>query len=205
LTIAQSEQGPTGFAPEALIALIPHARAFARFLCRDPTLGEDLAQDALVRAWGRRGSYQSGTNLKAWLFTIVRNRFISDRRRAWRVVHLDPDLSERMLVFSPSPTAALDLDDLRRAMDGLSADQHAALSLVGAAGLPYHQAALICCCAEGTVKSRVSRARRKLTTVLDSGRLDGEPRAPERAASAILADAEGLLARAAQRAAGDAR
>jgi RNA polymerase sigma-70 factor (ECF subfamily) len=204
VNIDPPESRLTGFEPDALIALIPHTRAFARALCRDRTLGEDLAQDALARAWGRRDSFHSGTNLKAWLFTIVRNSLISDRRRAWRVVHLDPSLSDALLVFEPNPTAALDLEDLRRAMQDLSPDQRQALSLVGVACLPYHEAALICGCADGTMKSRVSRARRKLTRLLDSGRPSSTRRAPERAASAILADAGHLIASAAAGAVGGA-
>jgi RNA polymerase sigma-70 factor (ECF subfamily) len=204
VTIKPTEYRSTGFAPEALVALVPHTRAFARSLCRDPTLGEDLAQDALTMAWRRRDSFHSGTNLKAWLFTIVRNRYISDRRRSWRVVPLDPKLAEERLIFSPNPTAALELDDLRRAMLDLSTEQREALSLVGVACLPHHEVALICGCAVGTVKSRVSRARRKLTTVLASGPLCGERRPPERAAGAILADAGEIMTRATLRATGDA-
>ncbi len=194
MTIKPTEHRPTGFAPEALVALVPHTRAFARSLCRDPTLGEDLAQDALAMAWGRRESYHSGTNLKAWLFTIVRNRFISDRRRAWRVVSLNPKLAEERLVFSTNPTAALELDDLRRALQDLSTEQRDALSLVGVACLTHDEVALICGCPVGTVKSRVSRARRKLAMVLASGRLSGERRDPGWAAGAILADAGKILA-----------
>jgi RNA polymerase sigma-70 factor (ECF subfamily) len=202
---ASTDTRATGFEPEALTALMAHTRAFSRYLCRDPTLGDDLAQDALAMAWRRRDSYQSGTNLKAWLFTIVRNRFISDQRRAWRVVHLDPRLAEERLFFLPNPTAALELDDLRRAIHGLSTDHQEALALVGVACLPHTEAALICGCAVGTVKSRVSRARRKLTTLIASGPLSGERRDPEKAAAAILAHAGSFMARSTTRVAGKAR
>ena len=73
---------------------IPHMRAFARSLCGDPTQADDLVQDALANAWRGRARYAPGTNLKAWLFMIVRNQFYSDKRRSWRQIPLDPETAE---------------------------------------------------------------------------------------------------------------
>ena len=107
-----------------LVALIPHMRAFARTLCNDRAQAEDLAQDALARAWASRDRFEMGTNMKAWTFMILRNQFYSDKRRSWRSSQLDPEVAERTLVAVTSGTANLELDELRRAMAMLP-DVHA--------------------------------------------------------------------------------
>ena len=94
-----------------LIALISAMRAFAGSLCHDRTQADDLAQEALANAWRHRNSFTPGTNLKAWVFTILRNQFYSDRRRSWRVCELDPDTAAATLVDAADPSAALQLDD----------------------------------------------------------------------------------------------
>jgi RNA polymerase sigma-70 factor (ECF subfamily) len=175
----------------ALTALIPQMRAFARSLCHDRTYADDLAQDALASAWQSRGSYAAGTNLKAWVFKILRNRFYSDRRRAWRLAQLDPALAERTLVAVSNPTAALELDDVRRAMLELSDEQREALTLVGVAGLSYETAAEVCDCAVGTVKSRVSRARQQLLGIMAQQNLLHRPVGGDVMAS-MIAEAEHL-------------
>ena len=149
-----------------LVALIPHMRAFARSLCHDRTQADDLAQEALASAWRHRGAFTPGTNLKAWVFRIVRNQFYSDRRRSWRVCPLDPDTAAETLVAVSDPNAALQLDDVRRAMLKLSDEQREALTLIGVTGLSYEEVAAICGCSQGTIKSRVSRARRRLLAPL---------------------------------------
>jgi RNA polymerase sigma-70 factor (ECF subfamily) len=88
-----------------LIALIPHLRAFARSLCGDATSADDLAQDAVAKAWGSRNSFAMGTNMKAWTFMILRNQFYSDKRRSWRSVALDPEVAERTWWPTPISTA----------------------------------------------------------------------------------------------------
>src|SRR5262245_63104407 len=80
-----------------LVALIPHLRAFARTLAGDPTSADDLAQDAMMKAWDARQSYQMGTNMKAWTFMILRNQFYSEKRRSWRQTQLDQEAAERTL------------------------------------------------------------------------------------------------------------
>jgi RNA polymerase sigma-70 factor (ECF subfamily) len=180
-----------------LIALIPHMRAFARSLCQDRSQADDLTQDALASAWRRRDSYTSGTNLRAWVFMIVRNQFYSDKRRSWRVSQLDPKVAEKTLVAVTAPSAGLELDDVRRAMLELPALQREALALVAVAGLTYHEAAMICACAEGTIKSRVSRARQGLVEILARGDLKHEVRIPGLAMASLLADAARACGRAA--------
>jgi RNA polymerase sigma-70 factor (ECF subfamily) len=162
-----------------LIALIPHMRAFARSLCRDVTAADDLAQDALVKAWKSRDSYLMGSNMKAWTFMILRNQFLSEKRRNWRSTQLDPELAERTLVAVDNPEATVALDEVRRALDMLPFEQREALIMVGAGGLSYEEAAEAIGVALGTVKSRVSRARAALQALLDGGEL-GRSRASAR-------------------------
>lgn len=155
-----------GYDEKDLLALIPHMRAFARFLCRDRCLAEDLAQDALASAVRNRAAFAPGSNLRGWLFAIVRNQFYSDKRRSWRVVPLDQKVAEATLVALSDPLAALELEDVRAAMLQLSDDQREVLILVGVAGLPYLEAARICDVNVGTIKSRLSRARLRLNEIL---------------------------------------
>ncbi len=175
-----------------LVKLIPHLRAFARSLCGDPTVADDLAQDAMVKAWAARASYRVGTNMKAWTFMILRNQFYSEKRRNWRQTPLDQQAAEQTLVAVDDPSAPVALDELRLAIAMLPAEQREALILVGAGGFAYEEAAAICGCAAGTVKSRVSRARRALQVILDSGSYDRDGRSASDAMRSILADAERL-------------
>ncbi|HWA62306.1 MAG TPA: sigma-70 family RNA polymerase sigma factor [Caulobacteraceae bacterium] len=190
VTISFSHAGACDQA--GLVRLIPHMRAFARSLCRDFTEAEDLTQEALASAWANRASYSEGTNLKAWVFTILRNQFYSGRRRSWRLSQLDGHLAENTLVATSNAMAPLELDDVRRAMDTLPDDQREALILVGVAGLSCGDAASVCDCAEGTIKSRVSRARARLTDVLGGAARRG-PREPG-AMLTLLSEAERLQA-----------
>jgi RNA polymerase sigma-70 factor, ECF subfamily len=175
-----------------LVALIPHLRAFARTLCGDAAAADDLAQDATLKAWDARASFQMGTNMKAWTFMILRNQFYSEKRRSWRQSQLDQEAAERTLVAADDPEAPVALDEMRLAMGMLPTEQREALILVGAGGFAYEEAADICGCAVGTVKSRVSRARRALQGILEQGayRRDGSPAGE--AMRSILSDAERL-------------
>lgn len=150
-----------------LLDLIPFLRAFARSLCGNQETADDLAQETLVKAWQARAMFAPGTNLKAWLFTILRNQFYSDRRRAWRQAPWDQDAAERIPGSSAEQTWAAELSDTTRALSQLSDEQREALILVGAGGFSYEDAAAICHCAVGTVKSRVARARKTLLSVLE--------------------------------------
>lgn len=167
-----------------LVALIPHMRAFARSLTGDAAAADDLAQEALAKAWDKRDSFEPGTNLKAWVFMIVRNQFFSDKRRSWRSQPLDPEVAERTLVANTNPMATLELDEVRRALLRLPDDQREALILIGAGGLSYEEAAEICGAAVGTIKSRVSRARDRLALLL----LEGDYAEDDTPPSAAMAD-----------------
>ena len=148
---------------------IPHMRAFARGLTNDPTAADDLAQDALLRAWDCRAQFRANTNFKAWVMTIVRNQFYSDKRRSWRQVQLDDDVARETLPATVDQDDVMALDDVRRALAELSEEHREALLLVGAGGYAYQEAAEICGCAVGTMKSRVNRARARLLEVLKAG------------------------------------
>jgi RNA polymerase sigma-70 factor (ECF subfamily) len=175
-----------------LVALIPHLRAFARTLAGDPTAADDLAQDAMMKAWDARASYQMGTNMKAWTFMILRNQFYSEKRRSWRQTQLDQEAAERTLMAVDDPESPVALDELRLGLGMLPAEQREALILVGAGGFAYEEAADICGCAVGTVKSRVSRARRALQGILEVGAYTRDGRSAGDAMRSILADAERL-------------
>ena len=129
----RSEEDDKAFKKE-LVALIPHLRAFARTLTGDATAADDLAQDAMMKAWDARASYQMGTNMKAWTFMILRNQFYSEKRRSWRQSQLDQEAAERTLVAVDDPEAPVALDELRLALASLPEEQREALVLVGARG-----------------------------------------------------------------------
>ncbi len=180
---------------EELTALIPHLRAFARSLCRNPTLADDVAQDAMLKAWKARQSFKPGSNLKAWTFTILRNQFYSIKRRSWRATSLDQEVAEQTIVANNDAEASVELNEVRRGLDSLKEDQREALILVGASGLSYEEAAEICGCAVGTIKSRVSRARKNLETIIQSGSFDSEADSVSatRAIGAIMDEVEALI------------
>lgn len=180
-----------GFKRE-LVLLIPHLRAFARTLTGDPTAADDLAQDAMIKAWDARESFQIGTNMKAWTFMILRNQFYSEKRRSWRQSQLDQEAAERTLVAVDDPEAPVALDELRQALKTLPEEQREALILVGAGGFAYEEAAEICGCAVGTVKSRVSRARRALQATLERGGYGRDGKAAGDAMRSILGEADRL-------------
>ncbi len=160
------EQSPFDFKTE-LLKLIPFLRAFARSLCGNRDFADDLAQDTLAKAWQAQNSFVPGSNLKAWLFTILRNQFYSDRRRSWRQVAWNEDAADLIPAIGGDQDAASELSDTVRAMWQLSPEQREALILVGAGGFSYEEAAKISGCAVGTVKSRVARARRAVIALLD--------------------------------------
>lgn len=170
----------------ALIAIIPSMRAFARSLCGDQTRADDLVQEALAKALRSRDSFQMGTNLKAWTFQIVRNQYFSEKRRDWRWCALEPTVAEATLVGVAQTDGALELDDVRQALNVLSDSQREALILVGAGGLSYEEAAEIMGVAIGTVKSRVGRARMELQRVLETGAFPRDNVPPSGAMGAIM-------------------
>ncbi len=152
---------------QALLDFIPRLRALAIGLCGPGAQAEDVAQEALTRAWANLDRFQAGTNLEAWLYTILRNEFYTHLRKRRREVP-DPDGSyAAMLVTPPEQEAHVNFRDLRTALTQLPAPLREAVLLVGASGLSYEDAAAVCHCAIGTMKSRVHRARLRLTRMLD--------------------------------------
>ena len=150
-----------------LVEIIPSLRAFARGMCGNRDTADDLAQEAVMRAWAARDSYAAGTNFRAWMFMILRNHYFSYLRKNSRVVSCEPELAERVLVSGPAQHDVIGLSDLGVALQKLPSDQREALMLVGAHGLSYQEAAEIIGCAIGTIKSRVARGRAALTVLID--------------------------------------
>lgn len=151
---------------DALVAEIPSLRAFALSLTGDVDRADDLVQETLVKAWAAYSSFAEGTSLRGWLFTILRNAFYSEFRRSRREVADVGGAAAARLSAAPEQPWRLHFDDVRRALDTLPADQREALILVGACGFSYEEAAAICGCAVGTVKSRVNRARARLVELV---------------------------------------
>ncbi|MGC2222067.1 MAG: sigma-70 family RNA polymerase sigma factor [Methylocella sp.] len=152
-----------------LLSVIPNLRAFAVSLCGNLDRADDLVQETLVKAWSNIGTFVEGTNLRAWLFTILRNIYYSEYRKRRREV-ADPDGTfAAKLATAPTQSGHMDLLDFRAALQQLPGDQREALILIGASGLSYEEAAGICGCAIGTMKSRVNRARSRLADMLSIG------------------------------------
>ncbi|MGO9389039.1 sigma-70 family RNA polymerase sigma factor [Rhodoblastus sp.] len=151
---------------DLLLAEIPSLRAFALSLSGNSDRADDLVQDTLMKAWANASSFLEGTNMRAWLFTIMRNTFFSQYRKSRREVQdVDGEAASR-LVAMPDQLAHLDFVDFKAHLDRLPPDQREALVLIGASGFSYEEAAEICGCAVGTIKSRVNRARRRLMEML---------------------------------------
>jgi len=153
---------------DGLIEMIPILRAFARSLCGQRDLADDLAQETLAKAWQARDKFQLGTNLKAWLFVILRNEFYSNHRRAKTASDYYAATSHASEGAEAEQHARLDLTDLMRAFSQLPSEQKEALILT-ASEFSYDEAAQICGCAVGTIKSRVSRARKQLQVLVEGG------------------------------------
>lgn len=171
----------TGFKRE-LLATLPALRAFAVSLAGRYDRADDLVQDTIMKAWAKQDSFQRGTNLKAWLFTILRNEFYSQMRKKGREIQDTEGLFTERMSVHPQQYGSLDLQDFKKALEKLPDDQREAIILVGASGFAYEEAAEICGCAVGTIKSRVSRARNMLKELLGvSGEADYGPEAREAA------------------------
>lgn len=157
-----------------LLAAIPALRGFARGLCGNRDLADDLAQDALAKAWAARASYMPGTHFRAWLFRILRNHYFSLGRRAHRFAPWDEALADRVLVTQATQGSGIDIADVQRGLATLPAEQREALLLVSASGLSVEEAAAVMGCAIGTVKSRVSRGRAALHVYMSGATKDPE-------------------------------
>jgi RNA polymerase sigma-70 factor, ECF subfamily len=155
----------------ALVDSIPHLRAFARSLTRNRDRADDLVHDAAVRALAAAEQFTPGTNFKAWIFTILRNLYYNEGRKdhSRNVPFDEATVTEHAIPATQE--AALEFCDFRRAFGRLSDAQREVLMLVGASGLSYEEAAKVCNCAVGTIKSRASRAREELTRLLSEDAL----------------------------------
>jgi len=151
--------------------VIPHLRAFGRSLSGSRDLADDLVQETLLKAWAARLRFQAGTNMRAWTFIILRNLFLSQMRRARFKGEWDEISASKLLAAPASQDRHVELGDLQRALLHLPQPQREALILVGAGGFAYEEAAEICGCAVGTIKSRVARGRVALENLLSHGNL----------------------------------
>ena len=151
---------------DLLLGAIPALRAFAFSLTYNLDRSDDLVQDTLVRAWTKADSFQRGTNLTAWLFTILRNLFYSEQRKRKREVEDADGVHAARLTSLPEQEIRVEMREFQEALDGLPLSQREALVLVGAQSFTYEEAAAICGVAVGTMKSRVSRARGRLIETL---------------------------------------
>jgi RNA polymerase sigma-70 factor (ECF subfamily) len=145
-----------------IVALLPDLRAFARFMCREREAADDLVQNTVLAALDKQAQFTPGTNLKGWLFTIMRNRFYSDLRTLRRRPMAIDQSEIAPLAAIDNPEATLELKELSSALFKLSPQAREALVLVGAGGFSYEEAAGLCGCSVGTLKARVSRARKQL-------------------------------------------
>ncbi len=155
-----------------IVALLPDLRAFARFLVRDRAGADDVVQDSIVRALGAISQFQPGTNLKAWLFTILRNQFYEQARRRKRETTALQARFEEAEAADPQQVAQADITDLQQLIWRLPPSQREALILVGAQEMSHEEAAAICGVPVGTMKARLSRARSGLAALMEGSRAD---------------------------------
>jgi RNA polymerase sigma-70 factor (ECF subfamily) len=149
-----------------IVKLMPSLHAFSRTLTRNPTDADDLLQEGLMKALVNIHQFTPGTNLKAWMFTIVRNTFYTNYKKKRREVSSPFDDTTGGLGIEPTQDWSLTIDEVNMAMQRLPNDQKQALMLIGSAGMSYEKAAETCGCALGTIKSRVSRGRSRLRELL---------------------------------------
>lgn len=177
-----------------LTAVIPHLRAFARGLCGHPDMADDLVQEAMLKAWAAQDRFEPGTSIRAWTFVILRNAYLTDMRRNRFRGEYDENVAERILTAPAGQEEPIHLSDMHRALLTLPPERREALLLVGAGGFSYEEAANICGCAVGTIKSRVGRARAALTSMMESGDIPRRSTADASAHRAILQELDMVAA-----------
>jgi RNA polymerase sigma-70 factor (ECF subfamily) len=153
----------------AMLSTIPDLRAFALSLCGSRDQGDDLVQETLLKAWAAQERFEPGTSMRAWTFVILRNAYLTDMRRNRFRADYDETVAERLLTAPAGQEGPLHLSDMHRALLTLPPERREALLLVGAGGFSYEEAAAICGCAVGTIKSRVGRARAALSSMIEDG------------------------------------
>ena len=199
----EDEDSPQPFVPHVALSdedfkvqlgqVISHLRAFGRSLSGNRDLADDLVQETLMKAWAARARFQAGTNMRAWTFIILRNLFLSQMRRARFKGEWDDFTAERLLAHPAGQDKQIELGDLQRGLLELPQAQREALILVGAGGFAYEEAAEICGCAVGTIKSRVARGRAALEHILDEGLLPSRRSAPKGDGQSALANIMGQV------------
>lgn len=183
--------------PADLLSKIPELRAFAISLCGNADQGDDLVQETLLSAWSHLDDFEPGTNMAAWLFTILRNRFLNEcrRRRVWVD---DADGQHTGKLATRPEQEGWDISaDLGYALDHLPSQQREAVILVGAAGMTIAEAASVCGCEPGTIKSRVSRGRARLAAILAGEAKQSSKRTPDDPQPRVSARGSAVAARAA--------
>lgn len=175
--------------------VIPHLRAFARGLCGRPDMADDLVQEALMKAWAAQDRFEPGTSMRAWTFVILRNAYLTDMRRNRFRGDYDETVAERILTAPAGQEEPIHLGDLNRALQTLPPERREALLLVGAGGFSYEEAANICGCAVGTIKSRVGRARSALNSMLSEGFIPHRSKEDGNAHTEIVRDLERVAGR----------
>jgi RNA polymerase sigma-70 factor (ECF subfamily) len=170
---SQDVQQPE-FHPEAirqeLTRLLPELRGFARFLVRDRSEADDLVQESLLRALRALAQFRAGSNLRAWVFAILRNTHVEQRRRQRSEASAIAQHFPEEEAIGPAQQDNAELADLQRRLWMLSPVLREALILVGAQGLNYEEAAEVCSVPVGTMKARVARARHHLSTALQASK-----------------------------------
>jgi len=149
----------------AMLEALPQLRSFAVSLCRDPDRANDLAQETLLRAYANIGKFKTGSNMAGWLFAILRNQYYTDYRKYHREVEDIDGTYAQTLVIEPDQIVQVEWADMRAALAELPDGMRRALVLVAVEGLSYDEAARVCNCSPGTVKSRVHRARARLAEI----------------------------------------
>ncbi|MFY7744884.1 MAG: sigma-70 family RNA polymerase sigma factor [Erythrobacter sp.] len=152
-----------------MTASLPALRSFARSLCRQGDMADDLVQETMVRAWSSRHTFLPGSKFRPWLFTILRNQFYNAVRKQARLVAWEPEAAERLLVQAPDQEERLHVADIEGALQQLPSGQREMLLLIAGAGLSYEEAAEAADCKLGTVKSRINRGRAGLRAIIENG------------------------------------
>jgi len=177
-----------------LTEVVPHLRAFARGLCGRPDMADDLVQETLLKAWAAQDRFEPGTSMRAWTFVILRNAYLTDMRRNRFRGEYDETVAERILTAPAGQEQPIHLSDIHRALLTLPPERREALLLVGAGGFSYEEAAQICGCAVGTIKSRVGRARAALAAMIEGGSIPERSIGDPSAHRAILEELDDVAA-----------
>ncbi len=175
-----------------MLGVVPHLRAFARGLCGRADVADDLVQETLLKAWAAQERFEPGTSMRAWTFVILRNAYLTEMRRNRFRGDYDETVAERILVAPPGQEGPLHLSDMHRALLTLPPERREALLLIGAGGFSYEEAAEICGCAVGTIKSRVGRARATLTSMMEEGTMPRRSTGDAVAHNAIMSELESV-------------